>query len=196
MWHGSKLWQQTPRRAGDPQHHFIYQTSLHTKLLLHFQHLRSTTPVSSVRDVMGPGCVESFTESLQYATEIPSSMKTIFMNFLAGAAVFPAPCLKKSPLSLGVAACNVATTNLAVTCPENTNSYVASSPFTPKQTTVASLTFNSGGLANVRLRIMILHFEPKILVICPDITKSRCSSKSIPKCSSLLVRRCKHRFRP
>ena len=185
MWHGSKLWQQTPRRAGDPQHHFIYQTSLHTKLLLHFQHLRSTTPVSSVRDVLGPGCVESFTESLQYATEIPSSMKTMFMNFLAGAAVFPAPCLKKSPLSLGVAACNVATTNLAVTCPENTNSYVASSPFTPKQTTVASLTFNSGGLANVRLRIMILHFEPKSLSFAPISQKVGVQAKvfqSAPRC--------------
>ena len=166
------------------------------KPLLRVQHLCSTTPVSSVKDVMGPGCVESFTESLSFAKGIPSDTKTMFMNFLSAPAVFPAPCIKKSPLSLGVAACNVATTNLAVTCPENTNSYVASSPFTPKQTTVASLTFNSGGLTNVRLRIMILHFEPKILVICPDITKSRCSSKNIPKCSSLLVRRCKHRFRP
>ncbi len=121
------------------------------KPLLHVQHLCSTTPVSSVKDVMGPGCVESFTESLNLATGIPSGAKTMFMNFLSAPAVFPAPCLKKSPLSLGVGACNVATTNLAATCPSNTDSYVASSPFTPRQTTVASVTFNSGGLANVRL---------------------------------------------
>ncbi len=73
------------------------------------------------------------------------------MNFFDAAAVFPAPCLKKSPLSLGIAACSAANANLSATCPENTNSHVVSSSFTPKQSTVASLTFNSGGLARVLL---------------------------------------------
>jgi hypothetical protein len=100
---------------------------------------------------MGPGCVAAFTQSLDLAAEIPPDQKVMFHNFLVSPRAFPAPCIKRSPLALGVQACTDSAPNLMATCSANTQTYVEASPFTPKKTTVATLTFSSDTLAAVRV---------------------------------------------
>jgi hypothetical protein len=100
---------------------------------------------------MGPGCVAAFTQALNFEKDMPSDQKAMFHNFIVSPRTFAAPCIKRSPLSLGVQACNIPATNMMASCSANTKTYVEASPFTPKKTTVASLTFSSDSLAAVRV---------------------------------------------
>lgn len=100
---------------------------------------------------MGPGCVAAFTQSLNLAADVPPDQKVMFHNFLVSPRAFPAPCIKRSPLALGVKTCTNSASNMMATCSANTKTYVEASPFSPKKTTVATLTFSSAGLAAVRV---------------------------------------------
>ena len=77
------------------------------------------------------------------------------LNTLFNSPIMPGQCAAKSPVSLAVKNCAVLEAGLASACPDDSTPYVQASLFVPKQSTTATITFESSSLKAVSALLFI-----------------------------------------
>jgi hypothetical protein len=140
----------------------------------------STTPSITLSSMVGPECLAMIKLSVSLCQPSPREqcptpeMVNQYTNF----PIFPPACSARSPASLAVQSCAVATASLAPQCADSSAPYVQSSLSAPLKTTIATLSFSSTGLSQVQVHLNFIHCAQ---VCASGLRLCRFSSKNMLK---------------